>query len=171
MGHQCVGFFGHHLGSWRFTWSHPANIAGAWDTSTRDSAEATLLSSSNSAPPLSLRIRTPSYLVNLLLTTGSPIKSTKEEQGGHATSDQNLGEGHSWKVPHTRQHWNVCKALRVPCMRQSCNLCQDSTCCILAPTPKLAVGHRYLALVPQCHRFDRRNQAMLLGSCVQHSGA
>ena len=74
-------------------------------------------------------------------------------------------------MPHTRQHWNVCKALRVLCMRQSFNLCQDPTCCIRAPTPKLAVGHRYLAVVPQCHRFYTRNQAMLLGSCMQHSGA
>ena len=75
------------------------------------------------------------------------------------------------EVPHTRQHWSVCKALRVLCMRQSFNLCQDPTCCIRAPTPKLAVGHRYLAVVPQCHIFDTRNQAMLLGSCMQHSGA
>ena len=47
---------------WRCTWSHPASIAGAWDTSTWDSAGATLVSSSKSAPSLSLGVSTPSYL-------------------------------------------------------------------------------------------------------------
>ena len=67
---------------WRFTWNHPVNIIGIWETNTWDSAGATLVSSSNSAPSLNLRSRTLIFS-KLVTDNNQPYRIHNNLEGSH----------------------------------------------------------------------------------------